>query len=106
MTYSEKTINFIGAFFFLIASYFYLLTFDFQAGYFVDEIYNFTAAVNFLSYGIYTPGSVPNGLGYEYSVSSGIVSTAPAGLGLLVGGSVFWGRIFFILHHILIAIFC
>lgn len=66
-----------------------------ELGYFIDEVWTIEASTHFFSYGVYSPSE---NTGYENSVSTGILSTWPAGLGFIFGKSVFWARVGFALQ--------
>lgn len=70
-----------------------------KAGPFFDEIYNVLAPLNFFRFGLYSPVASAT-IGYEESVSSGIVSTFPAALGWIFGGTLFSARLAFMIWNV------
>lgn len=76
------------------------LIWDAMQGAFIDEIFTVFASKRFLTEWVYSPRSAP--IGYEVSVSSGLLSTLPGGLGWLVDGTVFGARATFFCYHLIL----
>lgn len=70
---------------------------------FIDEMYNVIAPLNLWRFGLYSPDAIVQSgviqVGYESSVSSGIVTTWPAGVGWLYSKNLFGARLAFMIWN-------